>query len=80
MKNGEQFRPARPQRRIARGVRSVYVEGLGEARTTLEDFCSILMPPPSLTGDPTRSTKIHRGSRDSSPAAVHPVHPSRDTE
>jgi len=40
--DGEKVLPARPQRARGRGVRGWYVETLSDARTTLEDFCSIL--------------------------------------
>ena len=41
--DAQKDRSARPQRVKARGVPSWYVEGLNGARTTLEDFFSILL-------------------------------------
>jgi hypothetical protein len=41
--DAQKDRSARPQRVKGRGVLSWYVEGLNDARTTLEDFFSILL-------------------------------------
>ena len=41
--DAQKDRSARPQRVKAQGVPSWYVEGLNDARTTLEDFFSILL-------------------------------------
>ena len=41
--DAQKDRSVRPQRVKARGVPSWYVEGLNDARTTLEDFFSILL-------------------------------------